>query len=238
VTEVRAKVFLSVRGRYDYTAATIGGILQRAGEPVDLCIFDDRSKGEDADQLWDLYESLRRKGKLAFLAVNTERTTGGYPWGKAVMLAQFAKLLELECFRGGADVVAVVDNDVELKTNWLTWTRRALELAEKKWPGRAALASPIHEANHPVEEEVELAPGLSVYVKRHTGSAVWVFRPDFFSRYGLPDLKYGGHGGEDLFYEERIAEKGHLLVALKQPLAFHAGVNDSARKLYQGERGT
>jgi hypothetical protein len=230
VTDARAKIFLSVRGRYDYTAATIAGIIYRAGEPVDLCIFDDRSEGADAGRLWDLYESLRQEGKLSFLTANTGRTTGVYPWGKAVMLAQFAKLLELECFRRGADLVAVVDNDLDLRSGWLTTTRRALELAEQQWPGRVAVASPIHDTNHPVAEEVLLAGDVRVLVKRNLGAAAWVFRPDFFTRYGLPDLRYRDHGAEDWYYEEVFEKRGHLIVALASPLAFHVGVNESMRR--------
>ena len=60
MTDARAKVFLSVRGRHDQTAATVAGALEYAGEPVDLCIFDDRSEGVDGDRLWDLYADLRR----------------------------------------------------------------------------------------------------------------------------------------------------------------------------------
>lgn len=230
MTEPRAKVFLSVRGRFNYTAATIAGIIHRAGEPVDLCIFDDRSDGVDAGRLWDLYESLRQRGKLAFLAVNTERTTGGYPWGKAVMLAQFAKLLELESFRRGADLVAIVDNDLDLRPGWLAESRRALELAEQRWPGRVAVASPIHDTNHPVTEEVLLAGDVRVLVKRNLGAAVWVFRPDFFNRYGLPDLRYCDCGAEDWYYEEVLKKKDHLVFALAEPFAFHVGVNESMRK--------
>ncbi|MEE9456764.1 MAG: hypothetical protein V3W11_06410 [bacterium] len=231
-----AKIFLSVRGRYDYTVATVEGIVKNAGEAVDLCIFDDRSEGVDGARLWQLYGELRRRGELSLLVVNTERTTGRYPWGKPVMLSQFAKLMELESFRAGTDLAAIIDNDVELRPNWLASTRRTLELAERQWPGRVAVASPIHDTVHPVVEEVTLASGVGVLLKLNLGAAVWVFRPDFFNRYGLPDLRYAGHGAEDWYYEGIFKTKKHLIVVLAEPLAFHAGAGDSARKAFHGKR--
>lgn len=226
MTATRAKVFLSVRDRYDYTAATIAGVLENAGEPVDLCIFDDRSAGDDGDRLWDLYGELRRKGRLALLVADTERTTGGYVWGKTIMLAQFSRLLEMESFRRGADLIVILDNDVRLEPEWLTKTRRALELAERKWPGRVAVVSPIHETNHPVIERAELSADVHVELKRNIGSAAWVTRPDFFERYGLPPIKTEGHAGNDMYYGEAIAAKGHLIINLAEPLAFHVGASN------------
>jgi hypothetical protein len=226
VTDARAKIFLSVRGRYDFTVATVAGILENAGEPVDLCIFDDRSEGVDGDRLWDLYAELRRKGQLALLVVNTERTTGGYVWGKTIMLAQFSRLLEMESFRRGADLIVILDNDVDLRPGWLSKTRRALELAERKRPGRVAVVSPIYETNHPVIERVELSADVHVELKRNIGSAVWVTRPDFFERYGVPPIKTEGHAGNDMYYGRAIAAKGHLIINLAEPLAFHVGAGN------------
>jgi 2-polyprenyl-3-methyl-5-hydroxy-6-metoxy-1,4-benzoquinol methylase len=223
VNGARAKVFLTVRGRYDCTAATVAGILENAGEPVDLCIFDDRSDGDEGDRLWNLYSELRREGRLALLIVNTERTTGGYVWGKTIMLAQFSRLLGMESFLRGADLVAILDNDVRLEPGWLSKTRRALELAERKWPGRVAVVSPIYETNHRVIEKAALSKDVHVELKRNIGSAAWVIRPEFFERYGLPPIETEGHAGNDLYYGEAIGAKGHLFINLAEPLAFHVG---------------
>jgi hypothetical protein len=223
MTDARAKIFLSVRGRHDYTAATVAGALENAGEPVDLCIFDDRSEGNDGDRLWDLYAELRRKGQLASLVVNTERTTGGYVWGKTIMLAQFSRLLEMESFRRGADLIVILDNDMDLRPGWLSKTRGALELAERKWPGRVAVVSPIYETHHRVVERVELSADVHVELKRNIGSAVWVTQADFFVRYGLPAIQTEGHAGNDMYYGQAIATKGHLIMNLAKPFAYHVG---------------
>ncbi len=219
----KVKLFVSVRDRLDITKQTIDD-LHNGGEPVDIFVFDD-SSSVDRAAVFNYYAQATNDGKISMVVANTEGTTGGYPWGKSVMIAQFAKLMELHGSDNNDAIYGIIDNDQRFAPGWLTIMRSLLEAAEERWHDRVAVVSPRTEAVHKTIASTVLN-NKKVELKYCVGACSWLFRPTFFTRYGLPDLYWqadsacGHAGAEDWYYSSIFEKLHHYIVALKTPLAF------------------
>lgn len=227
------KLFVSVRDRLNITKQTIND-LHNGGEPVDIFVFDDRSSTE-RKELFKYYEESIANGKINMVVANTDSTTGNYPWGKSVMIAQFAKLMQLYNTPVENGIYGIIDNDQRLSPGWLVTMRQLLEKAEKRWPDRVAVVSPRTEAVHPTVATTVI-DNKKVELKYCVGACSWLFRPNFFKKYGLPDLNWkkdsheGHAGAEDWYYSEIFEKLDHYIVSLKSPIAFdNAKSTHSAR---------
>jgi hypothetical protein len=160
-------------------------------------------------------------------------TSGNLIWGKAWALNCWAKLLEIEHFKGGLDVAIQIDNDIEFLPGWLAKCKRALRLSERLFEGRVAYVSPLDgEMNPKLAEGIKIEEDLFIDIKKKQGSGVCVYRTDYFVRYGLAPIIYEGQLGiigDDWYYDEQIDLKGHIIVTLSEPLAIHVGKTKSIR---------